>query len=500
MRFMNNTRLLLFAVLFGFGHAQTSSASAEQVGQFISALPACALPCLTNAIQESPCSLADIACQCTNTELITSAEVCVAQSCSVVDSLVAKNLTQTQCGAPVRDKTVEYNIISCTLFSVALAIVIVRILNNKFFTIKGLGLDDCFIILTLVNCIPSAFINVTILTHNGLGRDTWTLTPEEITRFAKGFWVITIMYFSEVFVLKLALLFFYLRIFPGPTIRRLLWGTVVFNVLFGLAFILTAILQCQPISYNWTNWRGEGGGTCANVNAIAWANACVSIALDIWMLALPLSQLSELKLHWKKKVGVALMFCVGTFVTVVSVVRLTSLVEFRESRNLTWDYWNVSMWSTVEITVGIICACMPSLRSILIRVAPKIFDGTAARRTTQYYAKKMGSADKSSAQASQNEASGNRKSLRFSLRPSNRNSRFTAKSPADIVVVDGVSFSRATPSPRTPGFDESSEAISLVPLEHTARRLFGTSTTISSMGTATRASTSHHDRDTPSPV
>jgi hypothetical protein len=30
------------------------------------------------------------------------------------------------------------------------------------------------------------------------------------------------------------------------------------------------------------------------------------------MLAIPLAQLKTLNLHWKKKIGVGLMFCVGT--------------------------------------------------------------------------------------------------------------------------------------------------------------------------------------------
>lgn len=45
---------------------------------------------------------------------------------------------------------------------------------------------------------------------------------------------------------------------------------------------------------------------------MAFANAGISIALDAWMLALALSQIIPINLHWKKKVGVALMFGVGT--------------------------------------------------------------------------------------------------------------------------------------------------------------------------------------------
>lgn len=49
-----------------------------------------------------------------------------------------------------------------------------------------------------------------------------------------------------------------------------------------------------------------------NINAIGWANASISIALDVWMLGIPLLQIRRLKLHWKKKISVAMMFFVGT--------------------------------------------------------------------------------------------------------------------------------------------------------------------------------------------
>lgn len=68
----------------------------------------------------------------------------------------------------------------------------------------------------------------------------------------------------------------------------------------------------MPMSYFWTMWDQEHQGRCVNINAIGWANAIISIILDVWMLALPLSQLKNLRLHWKQKIGVALMFFVGT--------------------------------------------------------------------------------------------------------------------------------------------------------------------------------------------
>lgn len=52
--------------------------------------------------------------------------------------------------------------------------------------------------------------------------------------------------------------------------------------------------------------------------------------------------------------------------------------------NPTWDYWSVSNWSTVEINVGIMCVCMPSLRMIVVQCFPKML-GTV--RTNTGYAR-----------------------------------------------------------------------------------------------------------------
>lgn len=71
-------------------------------------------------------------------------------------------------------------------------------------------------------------------------------------------------------------------------------------------------------------------------------------------------------------------------VTVVSILRLRSLVGFAKSENPTWDNADVSNWSTIEVCVGIICTCMPSLRLILARVSPTIFGGSSARAYTHY--------------------------------------------------------------------------------------------------------------------
>ncbi|GKU15511.1 unnamed protein product, partial [Fusarium langsethiae] len=116
--------------------------------------------------------------------------------------------------------------------------------------------------------------------------------------------------------------------------------------------------------------------------------ASINIALDIWILAIPLSQLKKMNLDWRKKIGVGIMFSVGIIVTIMSILRLTATIRAGTgmgSNNPTWEYLAVTKWSTIECSVGIMCACMPSLRMLLVQIFPKVL-GTS-RRVYQAYDK-----------------------------------------------------------------------------------------------------------------
>ena len=211
----------------------------------------------------------------------------------------------------MRDKSELYNALSTGLASITGAVVVLRFVS-RYVSGSSFWLDDYCIGITLLAGIPSSVLSVHGLTSNGLGRDIWTLTFKQITDFVHVFYVMEVLYFAHVVLLKLSLLFFYLRVFPDFRLRQLIWGTIIFDIVYGVAFIFAGIFQCWPIDYNWEQWDMEHQGRCVNVNAMAWANSAISIVLDIWMIGLPMSRVLKLRLHWKKKVGVGLMFGVGT--------------------------------------------------------------------------------------------------------------------------------------------------------------------------------------------
>lgn len=58
-------------------------------------------------------------------------------------------------------------------------------------------------------------------------------------------------------------------------------------------------------------------------------------------------------------------------VTIVSIIRLRSLISFANSHNITWDYMEAAYWSTIELDVGIVIACLPAARAFCARLGRK---------------------------------------------------------------------------------------------------------------------------------
>jgi hypothetical protein len=73
--------------------------------------------------------------------------------------------------------------------------------------------------------------------------------------------------------------------------------------------------------------------------------------------------------------------------TIISIIRLHSLVIFSNSKNPTYDNVPTAYWSVLEVYVGIFSISMPYIRRFCARVFPSLFGShafTLDRKTQEY--------------------------------------------------------------------------------------------------------------------
>ncbi|KAL3445017.1 hypothetical protein BJX65DRAFT_282564 [Aspergillus insuetus] len=361
-RFFWAIALAIFALHLDVARAQTQS------------LPECSNSCLAQLLPQSSCSASDQECICTNVDLNRKLEVCVAANCTVKEGLTTLNVTNTECGAPIRDQTALSIVLPAVGFG-ALIFVAIRVYTRLAVTAPGLGLDDWATILLACCTIPINSGSI-LLGIAGLGKDIWTLEFDKITRILYLFYIQEIIYIFCVALTKICLLLFYLRIFPSSRMRLLIKVSCAVTLAYCIAFMFALAFQCSPVSYNWNGWDGEHEGTCVEKNTLVVTAAALNIVLDFWVIALPMPKVLRLQASMTTKLQVIFMFSVGFLITGVSIYRTVMLKVFATSSNATWDQAAGGYWSVVEVDVGLFCICLPALRSLLGHLLPSVFGST----------------------------------------------------------------------------------------------------------------------------
>lgn len=109
---------------------------------------------------------------------------------------------------------------------------------------------------------------------------------------------------------KIALCLFYRKLSDARWFQVAIWTTMIVTVLYSIAFIFAIAFACSPMEKNWniTITQGE----CINKGALYVGHTAVNAATDLVTLLLPIPVILQLQLPSMQKVGVALMFVVGS--------------------------------------------------------------------------------------------------------------------------------------------------------------------------------------------
>ncbi|KAI1416291.1 hypothetical protein F5Y13DRAFT_155003 [Hypoxylon sp. FL1857] len=333
------------------------------VAALAAALPACATACLLTAIESSSCAITNQTCVCDNGDLNAEATSCISVNCTIREALFTKNLTSTTCGlAPNTDYTfVPVFIVFSTLSAVAVLLRVVARLQAKI----PVWWDDFIITLSFLGCVAYTTISCTIR-HHGLGTDIWAVPFDDITLFFKGLYALCAIYASVRHLVRLSILFFYQRIFGHIRLaRRLIQFTHVLIISSCISFTSAILFGCAPLDYFWTSWDGQHEGHCANTSDMFWAGAVIDISIDFWIILLPLRFILRLNLSMRKKILSVFTFGFGILVIIISLYRLTTINHSTRTQNPTIDFVPVGLWAGLELNVGVICACLPSLYPLL---------------------------------------------------------------------------------------------------------------------------------------
>ncbi|KAI1879182.1 hypothetical protein JX265_002136 [Neoarthrinium moseri] len=276
-------------------------------------------------------------------------------------------------------------------------------LYTRLAIVRQITWDDWFIMLAWALAFAVSF-TIDYGTRNGLGRHDKDIPSADWNVLRRCEYVFSVLYNPALMATKTSILIFYLRLARNTqqVLRLASWLVLgVVNVA-GTVLTLINIFQCRPVQAAFDKYPYQA--QCIPLLTEFICSAPVNIVTDLAILALPLPVLTGMRLPFRQKMILVFTFTLGIFVTVVDVVRIYYLQQaitdvssglsnnpeatFGDQAEFAFNASLSLMWSAVEVNIGIACACIPTLKPLIVRILPAmLIDPDGSRRAFDTAAK-----------------------------------------------------------------------------------------------------------------
>jgi hypothetical protein len=153
----------------------------------------------------------------------------------------------------------------------------------------------------------------------------------------------------------------FLYIFIG-TVATTSTGSVMFD-----------LLQCRPLAATWD--MSIQGATCVsahNFSIVSNTHSAINITTDLILSLFPLTFIRQLQRPTTEKLLIAVLMGMGLTASAASIVKVVLVVQWVNEVDSLKVGFAISMWTCVEMFLGIMAACLPYMKSTFQRLLTAI--------------------------------------------------------------------------------------------------------------------------------
>ncbi|OAG08640.1 uncharacterized protein CC84DRAFT_1203964 [Paraphaeosphaeria sporulosa] len=226
-------------------------------------------------------------------------------------------------------------------------------------------LSDYFIFIASIFGTGYIAICWLVAERAGIGYPIIQVAPHERLLIRKAFFAAWLLQSWANSFIRLSILDFLLQVFAPEekfclAINFFQAATSAYLIACTIAWLAT----CRPFRYNW-ELGPDVPRHCGNLQLKFFLSAIFNLVLDVGILILPMPMLWTLQINTRKKITISLIFGLGSFVCFATAWRTYHVVKFSKPHNqinFTMGVVEDALWSGLEITLGIINACLPAMQ------------------------------------------------------------------------------------------------------------------------------------------
>ncbi|KAL8650373.1 MAG: hypothetical protein Q9210_003863 [Variospora velana] len=251
----------------------------------------------------------------------------------------------------------QVHVIPAVLLALTICFLLIR-LYAKLHIQRSRTWDDCLISYTAVV--------ITVVSGPGGAQHIWdtTIGDSSDQGFIKDL-VVVALYGPVVFLVKLALFLLFLHLFGHLRwLRWLVWLGILVTGCFYISVPIVVFTLCSPSKGN--SWLGMSfKSKCRDgMQDYGVAQGVMNLVSDFYLLIVPIPAVLALHLPKKKKFGVIAIFMTGFLACIVTTVSLGLRMIYNKTADITWNVITLYIMTIVEMDVGLMIACMPSIATV----------------------------------------------------------------------------------------------------------------------------------------
>ncbi|KAI9851754.1 MAG: hypothetical protein M1838_002831 [Thelocarpon superellum] len=227
-----------------------------------------------------------------------------------------------------------------------------------------LGADDWVTIVALAVTYAAFIIIAFMLYPSGLGRHQVILSVSTLERDLKLLYAFLIVYSAAYPLIKISILLLFHRVFVIRRFQLFIRFWTVFVAFQALAAIFTSVFFCMPINGFWD--INQPAQCVSDVKSYV-AHASLNVCTDLVVLISPMPIIWNLCISRQQKIVVSAIFALGSLVFICTVFRIVAFYQI-DDFDRTWTYINTAYWTISELSLGMLCACLPTMRPLFRRV------------------------------------------------------------------------------------------------------------------------------------
>ncbi|CAI6330562.1 unnamed protein product [Periconia digitata] len=185
------------------------------------------------------------------------------------------------------------------------------------------------------------------------------------------FYIWHFVLFFTLWMIKTCFVLFYRRVLVcgfKDWANVLVWSTFAIVTAWTIAFTFAWGFACHPIKGFWSFPYGSDEGPCVDTWKLNSVMAISDTIIDVIILLVPVPLVWRLRMSTSRKLAVILVFFLGGLAVAASVMRMDRVlyvaVEEENAPDGLLLNTTVLFWGMLEANLGLLAACLPTLRAL----------------------------------------------------------------------------------------------------------------------------------------